>query len=97
MILTLDDAQEYIAKLEAENAALRQQVTDLEQEVQDTFTCIISHHEEEIKHEVEPLRQQVEDLKCCGNCKSKSLGCFVSGYQDHYCQEWQSDNLTRRT
>lgn len=100
MILTLDDAQEYIEKLEAENAKLRQQVLQLDQEVKDTFVAMVRHHEEEIKHEVEPLRQQVEDMKCCGNCKERYLNhCEQPDGQpyneDMCCEVWQSDNLTK--
>jgi chemotaxis methyl-accepting protein methylase len=92
MILTLDDAQEYIDKLEAENAKLRQQVLQLDQEVKDTFVAMVRHHEEEIKHEVEPLRQQVENLR---DFAIWMTGCGYDFGQHEYFIE-QRDKLLKR-
>jgi hypothetical protein len=52
---------------------------------------------------INQLQEQVERLRCCGNCK------FIDGIycnQDdkgqlvvnnwHYCDNWQSDNLTQK-
>jgi cell division septum initiation protein DivIVA len=65
MILTLDDAQEYIEKLEAENAELK---TEL-QSWKDSRDGIMAENEAlayskmQTEAENSALRQQVEDLK----------------------------------
>lgn len=53
------------------------------------------------------LQQQIEDMKCCGNCKNyikhdDMPRCYVDGNYDYckksdnVCPKWQSDNLTRK-
>lgn len=43
------------------------------------------------------LEELVENLKCCGNCKSTIITC-PSHRLNHfsYCPNWQSDKLTRK-
>lgn len=44
---------------------------------------------------VTELKKQVENLKCCGNCKDyKRIGC-TGVEKEMYCDNWQSDNMTR--
>jgi predicted nucleotidyltransferase len=56
-----------------------------------------------LKQRAEQAEEQVERLKCCGNCKFiDGIYCnqddrgqvFIHNYQ--YCSNWQSDNLTRK-
>lgn len=40
--------------------------------------------------------EQIDDLKCCGNCESTE-GCeFSTVFQSKYCDKWQSDGMTRK-
>lgn len=40
------------------------------------------------------LQQQIEDMKCCGNCNTQAC-CKMPHNADGCCPEWQSDGLTR--
>jgi len=54
------------------------------------------------REEIPALQKEVEDLKCCGNCKAFKGG-FISGcyYKNgrsanEICPDYQSDSLTRK-
>lgn len=52
----------------------------------------------DIPEHITELREKVESLKCCGNCKDlfnntdTCDGCLSA---NHYCDTWVSDNLKR--
>lgn len=100
MILTLDDAQEYIAKLEAENAELKQFAEDLGKYAAGQNLLYETSLQNQLKLMTEnaALRQQVENLRCCGNCFNfyQGLCCPTTNEPvNHYCEQYESDNMTR--
>ena len=56
------------------------------------------------QQQIEKLVDEIENSKCCGNCKQHENGwqgitCNLNGYiqdAEHYCDQWQSDNMTRK-
>lgn len=47
--------------------------------------------------EVADLQQQLENLKCCGNCKNWKLAELCKAkYLNGYCSNYQPNNLTRK-
>jgi hypothetical protein len=55
-----------------------------------------------MESKIEVLGKQVDDLRCCGNCgKYKylhTIGCYhqKTKFPEDYCDEWESDGLTRK-
>lgn len=51
----------------------------------------------EMNKKIAELEKQVEDLKCCGNCKNYKSGgaCIENNHWNEVCNNWQSDGLTR--
>jgi len=48
------------------------------------------------KH-IESLKEEIENLKCCGNCNPLECNWKTSGSEEsHYCDKWQSDGLKRK-
>lgn len=41
------------------------------------------------------FRQQIEDLKCCGNCTNSDTDCAKKADWKS-CLNWQSDNITKK-
>ena len=75
-------------------AELLRRFEELEKEVADTklyLESFVGHHEATIK--------VIEDLECCGNCKSyhtRSDCMMKHEYRpNQYCDMWQSDGLSR--
>ena len=50
-----------------------------------------------MESKIEVLCKQVDDLKCCGNCKKyvENRNCY-NMRPGSYCYEWASDGLTRK-
>ncbi|MFA5340262.1 MAG: hypothetical protein WC332_00655 [Clostridia bacterium] len=55
----------------------------------------------ELEAENAALKKEVEELKCCGNCRlsieKEHLVCLKDGMVTSFynvCSDWQSDNLT---
>jgi hypothetical protein len=59
---------------------------------------IASYYIEELEKENALLKKQVEDLRCCGNCFNfyQGLCCPTTNEPvNHYCEQYESDNMTR--
>jgi hypothetical protein len=73
-----------------------------EMSFKESFKESVDHIFDEILSRFADLRQQVEDLKCCGNCvQIKYKSCPVRTAcipfeGNNYCPNYQPDNLTRK-
>ena len=49
-----------------------------------------------LESQIEVLGKQVDDLKCCGNCKhyTRTQKCY-NMRPGAYCPKWEPDGLTR--
>lgn len=99
--------REYIKSLEKENADLKKQleVTNKENErirrTMLTYSECITEHQNTIKRkdeENERLKARIEKMKCCGNCKKRTLDnaendiCEVDGervFCSDKCANWE--------
>ena len=98
------DLQVKVQELEKENLRLeyRDSISGYwEATTKSLIKLTVEYH----NHNID-LQQQMEDLKCCGNCINyfcKEEVYFCSVYKNsiphprpnHYCPNWQSDNLTQ--
>jgi hypothetical protein len=74
------------------------------------FTVERQEELKDLQKENKQLQQQIEDMKCCGNCNCREPHknrkrvdcreyCLLYGKfaeANKYCSEWQSDSLTRK-
>ena len=63
----------------------------------------MQHEISSLRLEIEELREQKEDMKCCGNCEHfDGFGiCYFKDNQkgmpaERYCKNWQFDGMTRK-
>jgi hypothetical protein len=86
---------EYCVGERKNKIALELKIAELEKYENDTGDLIskIADRDAEIKK----LEEQVERLKCCGNCFSDGEFCdFDKCAPQKYCARYTSDNLTRK-
>jgi len=88
---------EYCVKLEQQNAELKDEIKTLSKynELIITSGKKVNLSKDEL---ITELKRQVEDLKCCGNCKSNVTheSCIPTELRNDHCTVWQSDRLTQK-